>query len=107
MASETIFNKTISIRREIFISEEDLIERIHFYEEQLNNCRAKLVALTASNPRDIIPEEWKDQSIDYLFNKVSDILSELEEYTVLLFKCEMFLDYLRDTGVDIKETWSI
>lgn len=47
--------------------------------------------LVSSNPRDIVPDEWKEESINYLWGEVDNLMNEYTTYHKDLIKFEYCL----------------
>ena len=51
----------------------------------------KLSMLVSSNPKDIVPDEWKEESINYLWGEVDNLMNEYTTYHKDLIKFEYCL----------------
>jgi hypothetical protein len=54
----------------------------------------------ASNPKDIIPDEWKEEPIRWLQDESLELLSIIEENLNLLFKIDHLLEYLKENNIE-------
>jgi hypothetical protein len=103
MAWGTDFTTSIFLKQQVFGSLIELENYIQEQSEDINDIKARLVALVASNPKDIVPEDWKEDVDMYLLNKVKELMEELSSLSLNRFKAELFLDYVKENNVDFKE----
>lgn len=87
----TTFNCEIFLSKLDITSEEQLKELIKDRELYLTEIKQKLAMLVSSNPRDIIPDEWKDEPINYLYGEVDNLINEYTTYHEDLIKFEYCL----------------
>ena len=87
----TTFNCEIFLSKLDITSEEQLKELIKDRELYLTEINQKLAMLVSSNPRDIIPNEWKDEPINYLYGEVDNLINEYTTYHEDLIKFEYCL----------------
>ena len=87
----TTFNCEIFLSKLEITSEERLKDLIKDRELTLVEIRQKLAMLVSSNPRDIVPDEWKDAPINYLWGEVENLLTEYTIYHEELVKFEYCL----------------
>ena len=87
----TTFNCEIFLSKLEITSEERLKDLIKDRELTLVEIRQKLAMLVSSNPRDIVPDEWKDVPINYLWGEVENLFTEYTTYHEELVKFEYCL----------------
>ena len=87
----TTFNCEIFLSKLEITSEEHLKDLIKDRELYLTEIKQKLAMLVSSNTRDIIPDEWKDEPINYLYGEVDNLINEYATYHKDLVKFEYCL----------------
>jgi hypothetical protein len=75
----TDFKADIFLNREIYKSEYELDDQIEEIESDIVNTRAKILMYSSTNIKDIIPEDWKDEPINFIYNSVNEELNNLSE----------------------------
>lgn len=86
-----IFLNRISI--ENMYQLEDIIEE---KKKELLMCKEQIMMFTSSTPKDIIPEEWKEEPIRFLQNEVDSILEDYNENMNLLRDLYYYKEYLEN-----------
>ncbi len=75
------------------IKEFQLDELIESNNKDIADYIAKLQMYAAANVKDIVPEEWKEQPMDWLAQEIDSIMSILEEDIIENYKWKLFKDY--------------
>lgn len=78
----TDFTADIYLSRQIYENTFEIKEKIREIDIDINRIKNVLHMLAASNIKDITPEEWKDEPIDFLNNKLEDLFLQYEELIV-------------------------
>jgi hypothetical protein len=93
----------IEFKADIFISREDFGENINQVEFEIQYCENKIIEshrilcmYAATSPSEIIPEEWKDQAITYIHNKIDEEVAQIIETSQKLVKLNLYLEYLKE-----------
>lgn len=79
---------------------EDVIKEAEEYQQKMIN---RVMMLVSSNPKDIVPEEWRDQPIDFLHTEIDNLMGEILEQERLLVKRYMYLEYVKEKGIVHKD----
>jgi hypothetical protein len=96
----TDFTTDIFLSRENYRSIYDLEDKIKEDEKDLENIRSKILMFASSNPKDIIPEDWKEEPINFIHREVNNLLDELYELDMFLNRRYLYLQYLKDSGIE-------
>jgi len=80
MSWGTIFNCDIFLIRQSFYSYDQLQNAIDKKEDDIAHIEGLLKMYASANPRDVAPEEWKDDPIGYLHMEMDSRLRDLSEY---------------------------
>ena len=95
----TDFTADIYLNRLIFDSIYELEDTIQNCKDEIEEYNRALLMYASSNPKDIIPEEWKDEPINFMRIEVSRILRELEDEIKHLKDLEYYLQYLKENNI--------
>lgn len=95
----------IDFKTDIFLKKQDyqentyqVIDEIAEHEEDIANYEKSILIHCAANLKDIVPEEWKDDSIIWLNNTITEILNEIKTLSKELLKLEYYKIYLEEKG---------
>jgi len=58
--------------------------------------RLKLAMFAASNPKDIIPDEWNEEPIRFISNFVEEEVQNILDYSRQLMNLEYYLEFLEN-----------
>lgn len=92
----TDFNTNIFLNRIVINNDYELDDLIRETEYDLNEIKTRLNMYVASNPKDITPDEWKEESLRFLHTNVTELIDELQEKTVLQYNLMLYKQYLED-----------
>jgi predicted RNase H-like nuclease (RuvC/YqgF family) len=82
---------------------EELEEKIEDSKQWIQDIESRLFMWATVNPKDVIPEEWKDEPIDFIRNSVRTLLESLSEESEKLSKLNTLLDYVKSEKItDLK-----
>ena len=87
----TTFNCDIFLSREDITSKEQLESLIRDKELLLAEIKQKLAMFASANPKDIVPDEWKDESINYLNNNIQELVEDFTNIHLQLINYEYCL----------------
>jgi hypothetical protein len=79
MSFGTSYTCNIYISRITIDSESHLRELIKDRELYLADIRDKILMFASATPKDIVPDEWKDEPISFIHNSVDDLLRDYDE----------------------------
>ena len=92
----------IDFKADIFLSHvsinsvaelEDLIQE---KEQDIARCKEQLLMYASSNPRDIIPGEWEEESISFIQNQINYVFTDYEEAYSILKDLYYYKEYLEE-----------
>ena len=72
----TTFNCEIFLSKENITSKEQLESLVEDKKLLLTEIKQKLAMFASANPRDIVPKEWEDESINYLNNNIQELVED-------------------------------
>jgi chaperone required for assembly of F1-ATPase len=100
MSFGTEFKADIYISRKVFTSIAEVQDYRDELKEEIVRYKSRLLMYVASNPKDIIPDEWKEEPIRWLQDESLELLSVIEENLNLLFKIDHLLEYLKENNIE-------
>jgi len=89
MAWGTEFNANMQISRTHFKNITELDYEIEKVTSDIASNERLILMYTCSSPKKVVPKDWADEPVQYLKTKVEELLNEIEEQTVYLFKLEL------------------
>lgn len=92
----TDFNTNIFLNRIVINNDYELDDLIRETEYDIDEIKTRLNMYVASNPKDITPDEWKEESLRFLHTNVTELIDELQEKTVLQYNLGLYKQYLED-----------
>ncbi len=97
----TTFSPEIYLSKVTFDSKWEIEDYIKDKETSINFIRNKLLIFAASSPKDICPDEWKDDIVSYLTNELRDLLDLLEELTIEKAKINLLLNHVIENDLNV------
>ena len=88
----TEFKTEIYLNRMTFENKGILEDEIEELEQTIERYKRELLMYCSANVRELIPKDWDEEPITFIYNKVNELLSQLEEDTLLLYKLELLLE---------------
>lgn len=92
----TDFKADIFLNSIVINNDSELDDLIRETEYDINEIKTRLNMYVASNPKDITPDEWKEESLRFLHTNVNELIDELQEKTVLQYNLGLYKQYLED-----------
>ena len=92
----------IDFKADIFLSRisiknmAELEELIKDKESDIARCKEQLLMYASSNPKDIIPGEWEEDSITFIQNQINYVLIDYEEAYSILKDLYYYKEYLEE-----------
>lgn len=96
----TDFITEVHLSKETYNSIYELEDKIEEDKKDLERLNAKILMYASANPRDLIPEDWKDEPINFIHFDVNQLLEELYETTMMLGRRYLYLQYLKDNNIE-------
>ena len=98
----TDFTSNIYLNKQTYLNIYQVNDKIDELEEERDYYETKLHMYSSSNVKDIVPRDWMDDDpISWLQKEVSQILQELNEINVELYKLGLYKEFL-DSNKDVK-----
>jgi len=91
----------IDFKADIYLSRQDygsnpsqVQDAIDDLSEGIEQNESRLKMFASSNVRDIVPEEWKDQPLDWINAEINSIVGSLKEDIVHRYQLELYKESL-------------
>ena len=98
----TDFTSNIYLNKQLFSNVFEVEDKVSELEDDKKYLETKLHMYSSSNVKDIVPRDWMDDDpISWLQKEVSQILQELNEINVELYKLGLYKEFL-DSNKDVK-----
>jgi hypothetical protein len=88
------FNPQVFISREHYSSEDEVKEKITELTADINSRKMEIAMYISSTPKDVIPDDWKEDGMIFLNNKLESALNDITEMEIHIFKLRLLLDHL-------------
>ncbi len=98
----TTFKPEIYLSRITFDSNWEIEEYIKEKDEDITNSKKKLFMFVAATPKDICPDDWKDEILTFLLHEINTEVEHLEELIIEKTKAELLLNYVMENNIDVK-----
>ncbi len=99
----------IQFKPDIFLSKctistvEELEEKIEETKQYIEDTQSRILMWAAANPKDVVPNSWKEEPINFIRNEVRDILNFIAEESEMLTKLNILLEYVKSEKItDLK-----
>lgn len=100
----TDFTINVYLNRQVYKTINDVEDKIKEEEEYIQTIKERLKMFASSNISDIVPNDWKDQPIDWLNTQIDDLLDEYNETKINLIQLGLYLEYLKENNItEIKQ----
>lgn len=97
------FTVDVFLSKETYGTQVELEDVIKEAEEYQQKMISRVMMLVSANPKDIVPEEWREQPIDFLYTEIDNLMREILEMERLLVKRYMYLEYVKENGIIKKD----
>lgn len=93
MSYGTTIKTEIYLSRMIFENKGMLEGKIEETKQNIERSKQEILMYCASTPKDILSsKEWEEEIVSFINIKVNDLLYQIEEGSVLLYKLELLLE---------------
>lgn len=99
----TDFKTSLFLNRTVFTSYGHLKDKISELEEDILETKKSIYMYSTSNPSEIVPDDWKEDSITFIKSKINDLLESYEEDLRELQLLRIFKKHLDDNKLDIND----
>lgn len=97
------FKADIFLSKQSFSSIQELEHKIEETESFIESCRKELCMYAIANPKDIIPEDWKEDSIVFIKMKIDEVVDYIIENTELLSKLYLLKEVAQENKDILKQ----
>ena len=94
----TSFKQEIYLNRVIFDDISDVQDAIKDKELSIADAEKRMLMFASSNIKDVVPDEWKDEPINYIHNQVSALIEEMMSDHLDLLNLRSFFSYVENGG---------
>ena len=98
MAWGTEFKADIYLNRMSFNSILEINSKLKENDLWIKSNKDKIKMLCSSNVRDVVPEEWKDEPVEWLNIQCNDYINQIIEYEKENQLLELYKEYLENEG---------
>lgn len=99
----TDFKINIYLSKVVFNAYEELTSKISKLEEDILEAKKSIYMYSTSNPSDIVPDDWKENSIVFIKSKLNDLFESYDENLKELQLLQMFKKHIDDNELDIND----
>jgi hypothetical protein len=97
----TDFKADLYLSRIIFTSIGEIEDKLKEYDESINNIEAEIKMYASSTPKDIIPDDYKDEPINWLTLRLNELYENYRESLINGFKLSLYLEYVEENKIDL------
>jgi len=90
------FNTTLTLMRQEYSSISEVEMQIKEYDKQISDIEIKLKMLISSTPKDIIPDDWKEEPINWLNQNIDEEFTCYQEILIERFKLYQYIEFLKE-----------
>lgn len=99
----TSFDTEIYLNKLTFDSYYELEDKIEELEESIIETKKSIYMYSMSNPSEIIPDDWKEDSVMFIKMKMNELIEIYEEEFLLLQKLYIFKKHIDENKLNIKD----
>jgi hypothetical protein len=92
------FKTTLTLTRQEYSSIDEVEMQIKEYDKEISNIEVKLKMLISSTPKDIIPDDWKEEPINWLNQYIDEEFTCYQETLIERFKLYEYREYLKENN---------
>ena len=92
MSWGTDFVAEIYLSRQTFSNIYEIESKIDSNNKHIESIKQRIMMYTSANPSELVPEDWEEDSILFLNQRVNELIEELEEYTLDNYRLELYLE---------------
>lgn len=92
----TAFSIEIYLNKKTFRNIHEVMEEIREVEEEIRFIENQIMMFAVANPNDIVPEDWDSEKIEWINQRVSQYLSDLDESKFTLFQLNLYKQFLEE-----------
>jgi len=92
----TLFNTEIYLSREMYSSQFEVEEKLAEIDKHLNVLISSIKMFATASPSEIIPEDWKDEPVNWLNNKIDELIDSYDELMIQQFRLTLYLEHIKE-----------
>jgi len=97
----TNFKTDIFLKRISFSYDSEVDDKIEEISEDIQKLKEKINMYVSANVKDLIPLDWQEEPITFIQMKISEIWEELEAQYSLLYKLNLYKEYLIANKIEL------
>ena len=97
----TDFKADIYLNRMQFSSVCEVEDKIKELQDDNDLWEKRILMFCSANPKDIVPDEWKDDAIMFIHNQVSELILMIKENSVTISNLILYKDYLSQNNEEV------
>jgi len=94
------FKTNIYLSRQNFSNKFEVINKIKGNDEIIKKHEDIFKMFASSTPKNIIPDDWNEQPIDWLNNSITDELINYNELIIENYNLSLYLNYLIENNIN-------
>lgn len=97
------FNSDIFLSRQSYSSKGEVEDRINEISKSITDCENLLMMYASATPKDVVSTEDSENIVNFLNNKILELLEEHEDLIIDRFKLNLYLEFLNEGGIIEKD----
>jgi len=90
----TSFNTDIYLSRMTFTDVNDVNDKIYENRKYIKDLLSQIKMFGSANPKDIIPEDWKEEPMRWISNEIDSLMEQILDYENENLRLGLYADYL-------------
>jgi len=96
----TDFKADVYLNKLTFLNEIEVQNKIDENIDNIMDAKQRLKMFASSTPNDIIPDDWKDEPIDWLNSSLNELFEIITDLTEENIRLSQYVDYIVENGED-------
>jgi hypothetical protein len=96
MGWEIEFKTNIYLSKQEYKTKREVQDKIDELNDDIDSYKNQIKMFASSNPKDIIPDDWKDEPIRWINDQTEELFSLMNGYIIDVYKLELYLDFLTE-----------
>jgi hypothetical protein len=101
MSWGTDFRTDIFISKQVFGSKGDIEMKLEELDKTINGIEAQIKMYASSTPKDIIPDDWKEEPVNWLDIRLNELFENYQEALDERYKIYLYRDYVNENNIDL------
>lgn len=90
----TNFNTDVYLSRMTFTDVNDVKDKINENNNYISDLLSQIKMIGSANPKDIIPEDWKEEPIRWISNEIDSLMEQILDFERENVRLNQYEDYL-------------